>query len=255
MKYSTMSATDAAKYIELVRKGEPTSASAYTKMVGSGTRLTEEAVAAAVKQVRAVKAKFPEVLRPKDPKGGEFEIEAGEIFRKALDLPPEVAGDRGFWRYIAVAHMYEIVTWRHPAAKEGDFTKLANFGLGTLWENLAARMWYRFEVARLPTGQDPYVLCRLGDQDLWRSHILRIRLGASRHVVRTLLSYQYPEKNSEKPRLSMSSKSDTGIRLFIKRLQRFHATTAFEVLTEDDTLAIMADLGKDLQPKSHASQS
>ena len=255
MKYPTMSATDAAKYINLVRNDEPTSAAAYTKMAGSGPRLAEETVAAAVKQVHVVKAKYPEVLRPKDPKGGDFETEAGEIFRKALDLPPEVAGDRGFWRYVAVAHMYDIVTWRHPAAKEGDFTKLANFGLGTIWENLAARMWYRFEVARLPGEEDPFVLCRLGDQDLWRSHILRIRLGASRHVVRTLLSYQYPEKNSEKPRLPMSSKSDVGIRLFIKRLQRYHATTAFEILTEDDTLAIMADLGKDLQPKSHAAQN
>lgn len=252
MKYPTMSATDAAKYLDLVRKGEPASPASFTKQVGGGHRLSNDTVASAVQQIRAIKAKYPEKLRPKDPKGGDFEAEAGEVFRKALDLSPEVAGDRGFWRYVAVAHMYDIVTWRHPPAQEGDFTKLANFGLGTLWENLAARMWYRFEVARLPDAQDPYVLCRLGDQDLWRSHILRIRLGASRHVVRTLLNYQYPEMNPEKPRLPMSSRSDTGIRLFIKRLQRFHATTAFEVLTEDDTLAIMADLAKDLLPAPNA---
>ena len=88
------------------------------------------------------------------------------------------------------------------------------------------------------------------DQDLWRSHILRVRLGASRHVVRAFLDYQYPKQNQRKPRLQMSSNKDIGIRLFIKMLQRFHATTSFEVLTEDDTFAIMEDLGKDLQPQA-----
>jgi len=246
MKYPTMSAADAAKYIELVRNGENPSPSTYSKLVGQSPRISEDVIKEAVEKVREIQKKYPDQLRPRDPKGGEFETEAGEVFRKSLDLPPEVSGDRNFWRYVAVVHMFEIVTWRHPPDK-GDFTALANFGIGTPWENLAARMWYRFEVARNPGADDPYELCRLGDQDLWRSHILRIRLGASRHIVRTFLDYQYPKAAERKPRLQMSSKKDVGIRSFIKRLQRFHATTAFEVLTEDDALAIMNDLGKDLQ--------
>lgn len=252
MRYPTMTAHDATKYIELVRAGESPSPSTYVKLAGSGNRLSEETIAAAVEVVRAIKKRSPEVLGPKG--GRAFEMEAGEAFRKALDIPPEVSGDGGFWRYVAAVHMYDIVTWRHPAAKEGEFTKLANFGIGGRWENLATRMWFRFEVARRPGAKDPYELCRLGDQDLWRSHILRIRLGASRHVIRTLLEYQYPDRNPEKPRLPMSSRKDLGIRLFIKRLQRYHASTSFEVLTEDDALAIMNDLGKDLQAKPHDAQ-
>lgn len=264
MKYPTMTSHDATKYIELVRGGQNPSPSTYVKHSGSGTRLSEEVVSAAVEVVRRIRAKFGDELKGKD--GQNFEREAGEAFRKALDIPPEVAGDSGFWRYVAAVPMYDIVIWRHPPKKkedvemEGDeagepqFTKLANFGIGGRWENLAARMWFRFEVARIPGAADPYELCRLGDQDLWRSHILRIRLGASRHVVRTLLAYQYPQKDPSKPRLPMSSKKDRGIRLFIKRLQRFHATTAFEVLTEDDALEIMEGLGKDLLLQAHDAQ-
>ena len=249
MKYPTMNATDAAKYIELVKNGEAPSPTTYVKWVGEAPRFSEEYINEAVEQVRTIKKKYPEQLRPRDPKGGDFEAEAGEVFRKALDLPPEVSGDRNFWRYVAVVHMFDIVIWRHPPDK-GDFTAIANFGLGNPWENLAARMWYRFEVARVTGAEDPYELCRLGDQDLWRSHIRRVRLGASRHVVRAFLDYQYPKQNQRKPRLQMSSNKDIGIRLFIKMLQRFHATTSFEVLTEDDTFAIMEDLGKDLQPQA-----
>jgi hypothetical protein len=248
MKYPTMSASDATKYIESFRNGEHPSPATYSKWVGDSPRLSEDVIRDAVQKVRDVKDEYPEQLRPRDPKGGEFEIAAGEVFRKALDLPPEVAGDRNFWRYVAVVHMFDLITWRHPPDK-GDFTALSNFGIGGAWENLAARMWYRFEVARNSAAEDPYELCRLGDQEIWRSHILRIRLGASRHIVRTFLEYQYPKTNERKPRLQMSSKKDVGIRLFVKRLQRFHATTAFEVLTEDDAFEIMDNLGKDLQSK------
>lgn len=255
MKYPTMTSADAAKYLKEIRNGDTPSQSTYTKWVGSGTRLSEEKILAAADEVRAVKNRYPERLASRDLKGGEFEVEAGEAFRKALDLPPEVFGDHGFWRYVALVYMYDIVIWRHPPSKEGEFTKEANFGIGGKWENLAARIWYRFEVARDPKLEDPYSLCRLGDQDLWRSHILRIRLGASRHVIRTLLKYQYPNFDSNTPRLPMTSNKSEGIRLFIKRLQRYHATTAFEVLTEDDTLAIMEGLGQDLQSQSHGTQS
>lgn len=252
MKYPTMSAADATKYLKEIRSGESPSPSSFVKDVGSGPRLQKEMVVAAVEKVRAVKVEFGNAI---GQKGLEFETKAGELFRATLELPPEVSGDHGFWRYVATVHMYDIVIWRHPAKEEGEFTKDANFGIGGKWENLAARMWYRFEVARDPTAADPYSLCRLGDQDLWRSHILRIRLGASRHVVRSFLKYQYPQLDPKKPRLPMSSKKDIGIRLFIKRLQRYHATTAFEVLTEDDALAIMNDLGQDLQSQQHDAQT
>lgn len=255
MKYPVLSTSDAGKLIELMRKGEAPNPASFAKTVGSGPRLAEELIISAANRVREIQAKFPAVLKYKDKNGGEFEAAAGEALHKALNIPPEVSGDDGFWRYLAVAHLFEVVVWRHPSKVPGEFTNLANFGLGSLWDNLVARMWYRFEVARLPDEDDPYVLCRLGDQDLWRSHILRIRFGAARHMVKTLLSFQYPDRDTNKPRLPMSSKADSGIRLFIKRLQRLHATTSFEILTEEESLAIMADLAKDLLPQSHATQS
>ena len=77
MKYPMMSATDAAKYIDLVRKGEPASPASFTKQVGSGDRLSNDTIASAVQKIRAIKAEYPEKLRPKDPKGGDFEAGVG----------------------------------------------------------------------------------------------------------------------------------------------------------------------------------
>lgn len=247
MKYPTLSSDSASELLRLKRNGDSIENSPKIAWVGDGAKLTRDKIDLAVKRVQEIKAKYPETLSAKGKNGFQFETEAGEVLRETLDFPPEIVADDGFWRYLAIFHFYDVVVWRHPSGSEETHTKEANFGIGSKWENLVKRMWYRFEVAREDGAKDPYVLCRLGDQDLWRSHILRVRFSAARHAVKALLKYQYPDLDSKKPRLSTTSDKDKGIRMLVKIVRRIHATTVLEVMSLDEIVSLMANAGKHLE--------
>ncbi len=177
------------------------------------------------------------IATPARPKGnvtpgGYFEAHANEQFHRLLSrLPRKVLIDRGFWRWLSVTKMQDLIGWRHNA--DGDQVKEANFGIGSPVEGLAYRLFIRADLAHdpgthsLPTP-DPYWLTRFESQDLWRSHLLRQNYGRTPELRRALLLLQHGHLGTVKP-LHLTDKP-LGFRDLAKRLRNLGTNAFYEAM-------------------------
>jgi hypothetical protein len=203
---------------------------------GQGVDYQECAVDDLRSRLLELKNDYSSELKKSDPEGGRFESEACVLVHRLLPVTNSAVADPGFWIWLAVVKLPDIVEWRHGG--EGRFAELANYGIGNRTENLMFRMWLRAEIVYDPSADDPYYLSRFGDQDLWRSHIIRQGYSSVRDVAKCLISFQYGDG---KPRLS----SD-GIRELAKRLRRLRANMMMEFLTPARIMGVLEDQAKDL---------
>ena len=86
------------------------------------------------------------------------------------------------------------------------------------------------------------VRARTGDQDLWRSHILRQDYANARVVARALLRLQAGQLAAKK--LSVDA-----VRELAKRLRRLHANVVFEFLDAPQAEGLVLELSSDLHKK------
>lgn len=176
-------------------------------------------------------------------KGGGSERQLLRDVRETIQVAPFVAGDSGFWRWLTVKYFFDAVQSRH--ASDGELANEANFGIGGRFEGLITRVWFRADVAYDDGASDPYWLAGRGDQDFWRSHVLRLRYANARTFVRALVKFQYPGDEAM-PRLHPSQKD--GIRTFVKRIQAFHASSALEMASAELVPQILERLATNLAP-------
>lgn len=222
MRYPAISANQARDYILKVREGDEPVLESFINIKGSGSDYPLGWVDELHSKLVQVKAKYPSVLSKRDQAGGRFESEACEFVHKAVHNDLEVLADPEFWIYLCVARFADIVEWRHGG--DDGTSQLANYGIGNKVENLLYRMWLRAELVYDQSSSDPYDLAKRGDQDLWRSHILRAGYSSVREVAKALIRFQYP--TDKKSRLSTD-----GIRVVAKRLKRVRANIIFEYLS------------------------
>lgn len=179
--------------------------------------------------------------------GGSFEANASPVVHRALSIPPEVAGNGGFWRWMtfygADGDLLRIVNWRFADRPEESRVAAANFGIENTWEGLFARLWWRGAIGHDPEAEEAYRIARLGDMDLWRSHILRVEYGRCENLSRNLIRYMYP---NEGRRRIMSVKK---LRELAKQLRILDATYAFEVMTDDQIQALLRTIDDELDTK------
>lgn len=234
MKYSIITRANAKSLYDLRSEGRISLVSNYVGEAGEGEPFDVTMVAAARRELFEIKDRHPDGRTP----GKEFDAAASVALHRYLKIPPAMAADADFWRWLAFAEFAEIVDWRHPG--KSGLSKPENYGIGTIWNNLMARLWFRSEIAYLDTASDPYVLARKGDVDLWRSHILRVNPGSCRNYVRALIRFQYPDGKTA--RLAVDE-----IREFAKRVRRLQATVALELLSEDDAFSFVERLAAAVQ--------
>lgn len=203
---------------------------------GQGADYQEHEVDVLKNRLLELKKEYPAELGKSDPLGGRFESEACELVHRWLPVSNHAIADAGFWIWLAVVKFPDLVEWRHGGA--GRFAELANYGIGNRSENLIFRLWLRAEIVYDPAAEDPYHLSRLGDQDLWRSHIIRQGYSSVREIAKCLISYQY---DGGEPRLSIG-----GIRELAKRVRRLRANVMMEFLTQPQIMQLLEDLAKDL---------
>ena len=222
MRYLTLKAGDAQLILAKRRAGEEVDASEFLVLRGDGPPFALETVASLRASLEPLRAKYPAELRTRDPKGGDFEAEACSIVHDTLRLPPHVAGDPQFWVWLAIEHFSDLVEWRFnsPAA-------VKNYGIGAPVENLLFRLWMRGELGHV-NGDGAYSLAQRGDQDFWRSHLLRQAYGRCWPVARALIRYQFPDGNPGKPTLGIK-----GVRELAKRLRLCRTNLLLESLSED----------------------
>lgn len=173
-----------------------------------------------------------------------FEGDIGILLHQVIQ-EGEMAGDPDFWRWLCFCPLLEALLDRHITTKH-PFPSKANFGLGLLVENFAYRAWLRAEVGydHASAPSERYRLARRGDQDLWRSHVFRIRYGIHREMAHALVEFQFPDDSGE-PFLKTGDPGD-GIRMLAKRVARTHANLAIPALNKDECLCLIRQLADGL---------
>lgn len=237
-KYYAISADDGIRYLKARDNGEGPSPEDYQRLVGGGTLMDMAPIAKLSVELRKLKKGFPAKLKERDPEGGRFEQQACAMVHKCLaKCEPLALADREFWIWLAVVQFADIVEWRFGASNH--HAKLANYGIGQRIENLLFRLWLRAELVRDAKAKDPYHLARTGDQDLWRSHILRQDYANARFVTKALLRLQAGQ-------LALRKLTVDGVRELAKRLRRLHANVVFEFLTQVQAEGLVVELSADL---------
>lgn len=122
-----------------------------------------------------------------------------------------------------------------------------NFGIGSRIECFPYRAWLRADIGYDPAAKpsDRYRLALRGDQDLWRSHLIRVRYAFHRDLAHSLIEFQYPNDDSEGV-LKKGDKNE-GIRVLAKRLARMHANLVFPLLSKEKCLWLISELAEGLE--------
>ena len=126
---------------------------------------------------------------------------ACRLYRALMDAQVETVtlDDPGFWRYVALAHVWNLVTWREPAAfaiahsEDGTLEPKESFRRYVDGHNsrecLPARMYLRVNaLGGLEHEQLAWAV--RGSTDFWRSHILRVKVGEHPPLVRAVVRRQ-----------------------------------------------------------------
>lgn len=164
-----------------------------------------------------------------------FDAAVAVGLHNSAELSHMGASDPGFWRWLAVEHGRDLVEFRY-----GENANLANYGIGRHWENLFMRAWYRAELSRDPTLDDPYSLTWYGGSDFWAVNI-RHRYSSARNIMRALIRFQFVDSDPLHGRLNT-----TNVRELYKRIQLIHATISLELLTDAECDELLEELASDL---------
>ena len=172
-----------------------------------------------------------------------FDKDVCVILHRDLAIPPNLIADDGFWRWLAVEKLPDIV----EARASGDSAHLRNYGIdASVTDNRIAILWFRADMVYDGESTDPYHLARQpAHTDFWESGIIRHRYAWSPNLARSLVRCQYRDPSSEQAFLH--STHANGVRELYKRLRRLHSTTSFEYLSDEGLLAILEEKRVDLR--------
>ncbi len=183
----------------------------------------------------------------------EFEVALSVLVHQLIPWG-EHTGDKSFWRWVAFVPLREAVVYRHGGK---SMPNEKNYGIGSLTENLAFRCWIRGDIAyddsASPFSLERYDWARVGDQDLWRSFLIRVRYSYAREMAKALLEFQHPGKAEE--RTLKAGDKTTGIRMLSKRLSRVHANMCFAALSKDECLQLLSELADGLETEEGGKYS
>ena len=166
-----------------------------------------------------------------------FERQAASIVHQRLDIQPIVAGDAGFWRWLTFSedgNFAQLVDWRYPNQETGH-AREQYFGFGQMKGGMYAYLWLCAQAVFDPTLEDPYELSRLGDVDIWQSHIIRIDFASVPQMARAFIRFVFPEKGGQFLRREQ-------YRQLAREVTRQNASMAFELLNDSESLEFIGDI-------------
>lgn len=174
----------------------------------------------------------------------EFDRHASKAIHAAIDLTPEIIAYPSFWRWLAVAKLFDVLENRHMARNKP--AGLNNFGItGAATSNRLFILWLRADTVYDEENPNPYHLStRLSSTDFWESGIIRHKYGWAPSLARAFVEFEYPDPDSGKPTLAIGS--DNGVRMLYKRLQRLHTIIAFDHMTVEEIIPILKAKSADL---------
>lgn len=189
---------------------------------------------------------------PSDDK--TFDSRACVLIHGALPRDEELLSSDGFWRWLALGPLRDVVLRRFGALGlwKDDEESLSippqNFGVGSTARQRAEcypyKLWLRAELAHTD-GTDPYRYARRGDVDFWTSHIHRQSYTTNRALCSALIRFQFPDELGGKPRLLSGTedvaKKRLGIRTLAKRIRALQATYELTLLEQMELDALILE--------------
>jgi hypothetical protein len=216
-------------------------AAAFQSLSGAGETLPGHLIDEVASKLKELRQQFAEDTK-------RFDAEACIVLHQALPSDVEMLSNDGFWRWLALGPLRDLILWRFPRGKKvndlGDEVPLRlhrpNFGVGASARQRAEcfpyKLWLRAELGHVAGAAEPYRYAKRGDVDFWTSHIHRQSYTTNRRLCSALVRFQYPDEREGRPRLLSGTenkdKRRLGIRTLAKRLRRLQAS--FELTVLDD---------------------
>jgi hypothetical protein len=161
----------------------------------------------------------------------------------------EALDDPGFWAYLSFKYFDQLIQWRH-AESFNKYTKNPEVGLPnalkyffdpTMKEGVLSRMYMRGHIANESGNYD---LARgrnlsggkVGNTDLWRSHVTRVRTGESPELAKAMARFwnQHEWLTTDSP--------GGGLRALGKLVNRRRSNIVGIVLDADESDEVIAEL-------------
>ena len=170
----------------------------------------------------------------------EFDSQCAPIVHRTLRLPPIVAGDADFWRWLTFtqggygAHVvdrrygggHKKMSWSGPV-RPG---RPVYYGLEELKKGMFAKLWICANVMCVEGATDPYDGIEYADVDLWDSHVIDVNFGSSAVMARAFVKFV---RDRELPRGEAKDPAEpAGFRDLAKEIRRRQATLVFELFDD-----------------------
>lgn len=227
MRYPTLSLPAAREYLMGWLQGNAKEEPEVT-WVGDGELVDEGAIASFARSLTALQRKSADLKGKKQQRYEHFEAAGAElVYEFASTYDPDVLMDCGFWCYLSVHHLRDAIRWRHPGTAR-SLPALSNFAADQtkLREALLVRMYLRGSLGvRVEDGD--FTLSAVEGQDLWRSHIIRVRIGDAPHMTHAVLELV----ETYEPTVET-------IREWAKRLTEIRSNVLFELLSPDEARSL-----------------
>ena len=179
--------------------------------------------------------------RHDDWSAARFDGQCAPLLHRALALPPIVAGDADFWRWLTFSqggHGAGVVDLRYHGGRRGKPTwsspagpaRPVYYGLEDLKKGMFAKLWICANVMYVEDAADPYDGIDYPDVDLWDSHVIDVNFGSSavmaRAFVKVVRDMGMPRGDAKDPA------APAGFRDLAKEIRRRQATIVFEMFDE-----------------------
>lgn len=232
MKYPVISLDESERLCARLVEGLEIDVNNVVKWMGTSPEIDLELIKSTALQLRDDLEEF-EASGASDKDA--FEGQASAKLHAALaDLPLAVLDDPGFWRYLAIAHLWAIVVWREPKAFEKDWTKYRVYVDGRLQtECVPLRMFLRGQIA-VVDGDYALTSAVPAATDFWRSHVARVRTSYSPVLARAFIREQVADRMST-----------DDLRAYAKRLQRVASNVVLHTYDDDAAATLLASLRDD----------
>ena len=233
MKYRSLAFREAEKYVNTLNRTSDVSSIKHTP---AGT-VRGDGVDCHQVLVEACRPLLASIKRSKGTSLDSIEGALSLDFYHALSrLDPVALNDLGFWRHLACNYLRDFVIWRDGSRKvtasEGGFG--ARQSTSAFQDCVPYRMFRRGQIAALAKigSMTPDQIARIEGTDLWRSHVLRIKLGNSPTAAAAFLII------ADKMRKGEVSLTDL-VREAAKLVQRLNTNLIMGVLDETDAFELL----------------
>ena len=230
MSYPTLTVESAVEFLAMLAEDRPWADELTAATVEvEGPTIDEERMRGALDLLYDVVDSLGDA--PSSGFFARFEGVAAAGIHQQLGLPPRVAGDPGFWRWLTFSHdgdYASLVNWRYGSGDPPRDARSRYF-IGHVKESMYGYLWLRANAVFNPACENPYELCGRGDVDIWQSHVVRVDFGSVPAMARAFVRTVHPE-----PEVQNLSRDE--YRALAIELTRRNSSMLFELFDDDEAL-------------------